>query len=315
MKRVIRRGVFETNSSSSHSLSLVRVERNASKVKKDVSFEIRSRVAKAVFILGLIDNADDGYMHYWDILEDNEEAEEERQKIIKRLYKSKDEGIEKIKEEYGNVEKLSFYNLIESIEEHCHDKYPILGKVKNYDVNDALIHFSSYRKEVLKFKEFIIKAFCELEKINKKEAMDKLYYEAYKNIPLENILLHSNNKEEDLKEFMKSVFMYDFKQGYKKSKNKDIVEYAKKYLVSNAKRSIKQHDGRFYCTRYFREGCLNDCYCGFEDFNHISWNLIGTCVDDESLYNRAKELLSDNYKFQAVEMYCGSYFEGNGEIY
>ena len=134
MKRVIRRGVFETNSSSSHSLSLVRVERNSSKVKKDVSFEIRSRVAKAVFILGLIDNADDGYMHYWDILEDNEEAEEERQKIIKRLYKSKDEGIEKIKEEYGDVEKLSFYNLIEAIEEHCHDKYPILGKVKNYDI-------------------------------------------------------------------------------------------------------------------------------------------------------------------------------------
>lgn len=54
MKTVIRRGVFETNSSSTHSLSIF----GTPKLEDEASFEICSPKAKMVTLLGLIDNAE-----------------------------------------------------------------------------------------------------------------------------------------------------------------------------------------------------------------------------------------------------------------
>ena len=55
MKRVIRRGVFETNSSSSHSLTLKRIKGTPkNEIDEDASFEIRSPLAKTIQMLGLI---------------------------------------------------------------------------------------------------------------------------------------------------------------------------------------------------------------------------------------------------------------------
>ena len=315
MKRVIRRGVFETNSSSSHSLSLVETKRNTKKVKKNVSFEVRSRTAKTVLMLGLIDNAEYEYISRLFDIDGHDATFEDKKRMIERANEYEEDNVNKMKEIYGDLEKLTLYELMEAIEEHCEDSRYIFDNVEYYEVDYALGIFSYVRKDVLKFREILIKTYCELENMSKKEAMDKLYYEAYKNIPLENILLYSENKEEDLRKFMSSVFRYEFKQGFARSKNKDIVEYAKKYLVDAAKKSVKQHDGKFSCTRYFKEGCLRDCYCGFEDFYAIDERLLENCNSEEDMHNRAKELLSDNYKFEAVEMYCGSYFEGNGEIY
>ena len=52
MKRVIREGVFETNSSSTHSVVLKRKESNAP--DKDSSYEIHTPFAKTMFLIGLI---------------------------------------------------------------------------------------------------------------------------------------------------------------------------------------------------------------------------------------------------------------------
>lgn len=54
MKKVIRRGVFETNSSSTHSLAIVKDGENK---PEEISFEIRSDRAKMALLFGLIENS------------------------------------------------------------------------------------------------------------------------------------------------------------------------------------------------------------------------------------------------------------------
>ncbi len=56
MKTVIRKGVFETNSSSTHAISIKKS--NEKEISKDASFEIRSKEAKIVQLFGLINNAE-----------------------------------------------------------------------------------------------------------------------------------------------------------------------------------------------------------------------------------------------------------------
>ena len=52
MKRVIREGVFETNSSSTHSVVFKR--KTSNEVDKDSSYEIHTPLAKTLFLIGLI---------------------------------------------------------------------------------------------------------------------------------------------------------------------------------------------------------------------------------------------------------------------
>ncbi len=55
MKRVIREGVFETNSSSTHTVSFVRKEKEGA--DKESSYELHSAFAKMMFLIGLCENA------------------------------------------------------------------------------------------------------------------------------------------------------------------------------------------------------------------------------------------------------------------
>ena len=55
MKTVIRKGVFETNSSSTHTLTIVK---QGEKCETDVSFEICSPTAKLFMIFGFVENAE-----------------------------------------------------------------------------------------------------------------------------------------------------------------------------------------------------------------------------------------------------------------
>ena len=56
MKTVIRKGVFETNSSSTHSLTIVRGNEKAPD-DMEVSFEVCSPVAKVFMLFGFVENA------------------------------------------------------------------------------------------------------------------------------------------------------------------------------------------------------------------------------------------------------------------
>ncbi len=68
MKRVIREGVFETNSSSTH--SVVFKKKTVDKADKDSSYELHSPLAKTLFLIGLINKAEQ-YSYSYD---DNDEA-------------------------------------------------------------------------------------------------------------------------------------------------------------------------------------------------------------------------------------------------
>lgn len=66
MKRVVREGVFETNSSSTHSVVFKKKKGNAP--DKDASYELHSPFAKTMFLIGICNQAD----RYTDYDFDNE---------------------------------------------------------------------------------------------------------------------------------------------------------------------------------------------------------------------------------------------------
>ena len=62
MKRVIRRGVFETNSSSSHSLTLINEDKNSRYKKRDkFNIELKNRDEKVAMFFGLVEHAEETY--------------------------------------------------------------------------------------------------------------------------------------------------------------------------------------------------------------------------------------------------------------
>ena len=67
MKRVIREGVFETNSSSTHTVSFVK--REGEGAEKDSSYELHSPFAKMMFLIGLCENAARIPVYYEDMEE------------------------------------------------------------------------------------------------------------------------------------------------------------------------------------------------------------------------------------------------------
>lgn len=314
MKRVIRKGIFETNSSSTHSLSLVK---GNEKVNENISFEIKSRIAKTVFILGLIDNAEENFQNRFEYLEDYREINKEKKRLIDYL-KEYDSDYEEVKEKYGNLMTLDFIKVLDIIREICvpEEKNCIALEIKDVSIYVIVYDYLVNRDKVLMFKEALIKTFCEEENVSEKEGMDKLYYEEYKNGFLEKILLYSDNKEEELKEFMEKGYGFDFKINYERSNNKNLVEFANDYLKDSVTKEIKEHEGRFYCTRYFEEGALDECECGFENFEKIIEKFKLEEINDyDAMREFAKEILSSEYKFEAIEKYCGRYFEGKGEAY
>lgn len=314
MKRVIRKGIFETNSSSTHSLSLVR---GNEKVNGNISFEIKSRIAKTTFILGLIDNAEENFQKRFEYLEDYKKIKEEKKRLIDYL-KEYDSDYEEVKEKYGNLMSLDFTKVLDIIREICvpEEKNSIALEIEDPSIYVIVYDYLVNRDKALMFKEALIKTFCEEENVSEKEGMDKLYYEEYKNGFLEKILLYSDNKEEELKEFMEKGYGFDFKINYARSENKNLVEFANDYLKDSVARSIKEHEGKFYCTRYFKEGALDECECGFENFEKIIEKFKLEEINDcDAMREFCKKILSNEYKFEAIEKYCGRYFEGKGEAY
>ena len=83
MKRVIREGVFETNSSSTHSVSFVR--REDSNPDEESSYELHSPLSKLIFLIGLIENARRSERYY--------DGEEDIIDEIPDLYVDMDEDI------------------------------------------------------------------------------------------------------------------------------------------------------------------------------------------------------------------------------
>ena len=68
MKRVIREGVFETNSSSTHTVSYVKKKGDGA--DKGSSYELHSAFAKMMFLIGLCENASQIPVYYEEDMDD-----------------------------------------------------------------------------------------------------------------------------------------------------------------------------------------------------------------------------------------------------
>ena len=312
MKRVVRKGVFETNSSSSHSLTIKKACKKSDKVEKGASFEIRSPFAKMMQILGLIDNADRDFNSTAYYIDEDHQNDGVKQAIIKTVNEASPDTLKGV-----DVDNITTYELSDLIT-------PLIA---SYDVftNEYFSKFDDgvlqvfytvdclCRGAVQRFKTKLIEALGKMNGWTMERTQQEIDFEAFSNVEIREILKDESTAKEKLIENMK--YNYKFEREFKNSKSTDIVAFAKEYLIRDCKEFKKQVNGRISCELYFNNGCLNDCDCGLEDYYAIEKAFdINYYTPNEVLEQKAMDFLSDKYKIVAVENYCGFYLEQRGEI-
>ena len=141
MKKVIRRGVFETNSSSSHSYTITRND-NCKTVEKGASFEIKSKVAKTVWLLGIIDCSLELYERNLSEESYDKELKYVRKKLLEEIEKCEKIDMKLMLEELGDINEFSVTELV----------YYVLAQYAGIDEKDAILNkiengYDIYSKE------------------------------------------------------------------------------------------------------------------------------------------------------------------------
>jgi len=301
MKKVIRHSVFETNSSSTHSLSIKKCNHFTNKPEKDCSFEIRSPLCKVVWLMGLIDNAQEEfnervyyYLHDELILEIKISILEKIEKDLPAIY-------QKLNDKYKN-DIINNSDLFE-----LHDYIIELG-YEDYSFGSDYEYLEDY--EELKFlnrcKELSIKAYAELENISIEQATENVIHEAFgleRNE--EKKFLNPKTRDKMIKHALKTD--KHFKEVYEKHQDKSNEEIVNIFLKERQEQFLNSNQGKVSCCRYFENGILNECRCGYEDCINISnalaeFDMLSTSSDEE-LIEGAKKFLSDKYKVVGEENY------------
>lgn len=315
MKRTIRRGVFETNSSSSHSLTIKKMTKDEKNVvEEEASFEIRTPLAKAVQIIGLIDNAERDYKSYIYYLDDDEDVKRQVvTSIVERIKKINHEVLEGYEIDKITYEDLSniFLKLIENRTElydfFDEDEAPYSLAFTVYNRNKAIVK---------RFAAAMLDELAKLLNITVEQVKEEIEFEAFGSHTLREILKDEATAEEKLKEYLNAQKEYDrFRSAYEKSGETDIVAFAKRFYIEDMQEIKGLMKGRISCELYFGNGCLNDCGCGFESYFDIENKLgLDFYMSDEEVREKARDFLL-NSKFLGREMYCGLIFEQSGEIF
>lgn len=312
MKRVVRKGVFETNSSSSHSLTIKSNKKSCKKVEKGASFEIRSPLAKAVQMLGLIANAERDFYSTAYYIDEEQENNSVKKGIISKIKETSPETFDGI-----DTESISTYDLAILITPII-SGFGVLTDEYFSGVDDAtiMVFYTSEtlsRGAVQRFKDKMLEALCKINGWTMEKALEEIDFEAFANIEIKEILKDELTAKEKLEKNME--YNFKFKEEFKRSKSTDIVAFAKEYLIRDCNEFKEQVQWRISCELYFQNGCLNDCDCGFEDYYAIKQALdITYYTSDEDMEKKATEFISNNCKIVAVEKYCGLYLEETGEI-
>ena len=312
MKRVARKGVFETNSSSSHSLTLKRVKTNDTGIEKDASFEIRSPLAKTVQMLGLISNAERQFKSTAMYIDEDNPNNKVKNDIVNILKENAPEVLSGV-----NVDNISTYDLGVLIAPIA-SSFGSLTLDYFYQLNDNV--FSVFykvdctcRAAVQCFKNKLFDALCKINNWTMDQAQREIDFQAFANIEIRDILKDESTAKEKLLANMK--YNFKFKTEFEKSGSNDVVAFAKEYLIKDCYEFKQQVNGRISCEIYFRNGCLDECYCGFEDYYEIERAFGISCyMSDDEIEQKAIEFLSNEYKIVATEKYCGVYLEKIGEI-
>jgi hypothetical protein len=308
MKTVIRKGVFETNSSSTHSLSLKRNARDVN--EKDASFVIQSPLAKAVTLLGLIDNGEHEFNRKYgsraNYDDEYPKIKEEVLSKIKELNPSLLENIdleeisgEEIAEILLKLDDLDNFYKEEDFDDIC-DYFDKISDLEYYftdDLNQKIL--------LTKAKQFIFEEYAKIVNKPYDEAKEEIDFEAFAYIELKDALNDKEHAKENVEKLMNRD--YRLRKAYDESENKDIISFAKKYLYENYLEFKNQPGRKYCCHRYFCDGALNDCYCGLESYDDICSALEIDVNDDDSKVREAiKIYLSDECKLVAKEKYGAS---------
>ncbi len=201
MKIVKRIGVFETNSSSSHSFS---IKKNEGLLKGKYLVQIVSAEEKLIWFLSMLNNAEEVYNWQRNVIYRQEFIGWEEERITKDI----NDGLYTI-QEIG-------YN---SIQEY-------LNEVKDYQ--------TEAREEMIALKGLLMDFYCKQKGVTL-EQLNFALLEKVKYVP---------ENSDKLRHRLRKGETPPKREGY----------------------------ARYHCLRYFDEGCLDDCSCGFETYEEMSGN-------------------------------------------
>lgn len=314
MKRVIRRGVFETNSSSSHSLTLKRIKGTPkNEIDEDASFEIRSPLAKTIQMLGLIQNAESDYEGTAMSIDELDEAGAIKHQIITELKeKYPDAVMPKTGTEISTLELSNLITPIITDIEFNGNKF--FGKFQDQILTCFFTVDSMARHVVRKFKKEMLNELAKINNWTLDDAKREVEFEAFANTEIRDALADKKNTLDRLRKIGEQD--YSFREAFRASGITDIIAFAQDYLITDCQSFKKRVNGKISCERYFSNGCLNYCDCGFESYYSILDKLdLDSFAPDEEIRQAAQRFLSNEYKLVAVEKYCGFIFEKTGEIF
>lgn len=259
MKKIIRRSVFETNSSSSHSLSI----KTAEEAKSDnrASFVITNPLEKIVWFFCVTAECEEnfnGRLYYYCNGKSIEDFREETKSLIRKLYEENSESNSFLFTAYGtdfddwdDDDIADFLTYVET----------------DMDIYGAYCVFNAIadRKSVLDVRKRLVEVYSETEGISEEEALDRIdknyceYDELVKAI-------EDPKKHAQARWILRRVSMR-VETDYKKAFNKRAV--LEKYKKKFEEQELNTDHDCYSCTRFFSEGSLDECNCGFERYEFL----------------------------------------------
>lgn len=260
MKKIVRHSIFETNSSSSHSLSI----KKTADAKNDnrTAFVITDALQKIVWFFCITAECEDNYegkISYYCGGKTIEEVMKETIDIIRNLYeKNKDSyawcfnGSEPDFDTWDADDIRQFFAVV------CEEDIDVYDTICALDAVDD-------RNSVLEIRNRLVKVYSDIENITEEEALDRIdknyceYDELVKAI-------EDPSKHARARWILRRVSML-VETDYEKAKDKRAVleEYKKEF----EKCELNKDFDCYSCTRFFSEGSLYECNCGFETYGNI----------------------------------------------
>ncbi len=259
MKTVIRESIFETNSSSTHSVTLKKYDKEGERCH----FAVVSPFQKIVFLRALVANSEERYKYEKEAVEDRINRKREDAGYTQKHLRDELE-----KRVLANLEKNGFdADYFDPIDQESEGE---------------LFEFYEVWADESPEKE----AFCAL--------FESVWYEEHRALTLE--------------------FLSVAEEEYCKSKGIDKSGLEKEIDETPVRRCGRTYTSKFpvTCNRFFGEGALYDCDCGFGTYYEIANALcLSLGIDkyrwkaEENFTEKVKLFLSDEYCFACKEYYCG----------
>lgn len=287
MKRVIRQSVFETNSSSTHSIVYKRKNKEDKILKcSGIRREFNSNLDKLLFVLSLLNHA----------RLDGEKHEKRMENYLLEFFGGEDALRVDLIDTVVSLLDCSIVNIKLRIEDNIYykqnNKYveECDGSIKaEYSLDEVKLKLNKYGNM-----DLYVSILNQINFVDESFGVDLSKYEDFcMNTPHYMGFDIENYKEYLVKEkkFRKILF-----ETYCKVENKTIDDLDKELT------KMWSYNENFTCEHLFCDGPLKECYCGFEGYGEL-FGRLGICgyrSNEEFLkkcYASANKLFSDKYHF------------------